>query len=305
MPSVVFVLEGLRTCGGCLRVVELANQLILAGVNARVAVCDRGLFDPESVRGALFSPMLFDNHKDLRLNFPACDAVVATLWSTAFDARRLVDAGRAQAAFHFLQDFEPWFYDTKTERRRVLAAYPLVENRIATSHWLRDLVREHGYDAKVIPLGFDALRFYRRSRQACERIRIIAMARPETPRRGFRDVVAAFRRVHALRPDVEFLLFGTSSLREHGDLGFPCTDLGIVHDRNQLCGHYSNADIFLDASRFQGFGLPALEAMACRVACVLTDVGGVHEYAHNRDQCPDGSFRAARGLRRGHRTFDR
>jgi glycosyltransferase involved in cell wall biosynthesis len=282
MPSLIFILEGLRTCGGCQRVVELANQLILAGINARVAVCNRDVFDPEIVRGALFSPMLFDNRDDLMSNLPTCDVLVATLWSTAAYARKLVDAGRAQAAFHFLQDYEPWFYDTEAERQQVVATYPLVENRIATSHWLRDLVRNHGYDAKVIPLGFDSLRFYRRSSQESERIRIIAMARPETSRRGFQDVAAAFRRVHQLRPNVDFLLFGTTSLGQHGNLGFPYTDLGIIHDRKELCKSYSSSDIFLDASRFQGFGLTALEAMACRLACVLTDVGGVHEYA--RDQ---------------------
>jgi GT2 family glycosyltransferase/glycosyltransferase involved in cell wall biosynthesis len=283
MPSVIFLLEGLQTGGGCLRVVELANQMILAGINAQVAVCCRDVFDPEVVRGALFSPMLFDNHDDLMDNVPTCDVAIATLWSTAVYARKLVDAGRAKTAFHFLQDFEPWFYDTAEERAKVFATYPLVEHRIATSHWLRDLVRQHGYDATVIPLSFDALRFYRRPAPSSDRIRIIAMGRPETPRRGFQDVMATFGLVHQRRPNVDFALFGTKSLAQYGDLGFPYVDLGIIHDRKELCHRYSQSDIFLDASRFQAFGLPALEAMACQVACVLTDVGGVHEYARHQE----------------------
>ncbi len=281
MPSAIFILEGLHTCGGCLRVVELANQLILMGVNARVAVCNRGEFDPQSVRGALFVPMLFDNRQELIDNLPHCDVVVATLWSTAAYARQLVDAGRAQTAFHFVQDFEPWFYETADEQQRVLDHFPLVDNRVATSHWLQGLLREHGHESRVIPLGFDAFRFYRRSIERTERLRIIAMARPETPRRGFEDLAETFRRVHRRRPEVEFALFGSSSLAKHGNLGFPFIDLGVIRERNQLCREYSSADIFIDTSRFQGFGLPALEAMACNLACVLTDVGGVHEYARD------------------------
>jgi glycosyltransferase involved in cell wall biosynthesis len=45
------------------------------------------------------------------------------------------------------------------------------------------------------------------------------------------------------------------------------------------------ADVFLDGSSFQGFGRPALEAMACGAACVLTEVGGVTEYARDGKNC--------------------
>lgn len=48
---------------------------------------------------------------------------------------------------------------------------------------------------------------------------------------------------------------------------------------------YSQADIFLDGSTFQGFGRPALEAMACGVVGVLTNVGGVSEYAREGENC--------------------
>ncbi|MBL8254417.1 MAG: glycosyltransferase family 4 protein, partial [Candidatus Competibacter sp.] len=46
---------------------------------------------------------------------------------------------------------------------------------------------------------------------------------------------------------------------------------------------YSEADVFLDGSEFQGFGRCALEAMACGAACVLTHLGGVLEYARHED----------------------
>lgn len=45
---------------------------------------------------------------------------------------------------------------------------------------------------------------------------------------------------------------------------------------------YSSADIFVHTSHFEGFGLPPLEAMACKTAVITTDSGGVNEYVENR-----------------------
>jgi len=49
--------------------------------------------------------------------------------------------------------------------------------------------------------------------------------------------------------------------------------------QKKLAGIYSSADVFVSSSRYEGFGLPGLEAMACGVPVVTTDSGGVREYA--------------------------
>jgi glycosyltransferase involved in cell wall biosynthesis len=109
-------------------------------------------------------------------------------------------------------------------------------------------------------------------------LRILAMARPGTPYRGFTTLIAACQRILAARPEVHIHLFGDRSLRRH-PIPFPFHDEGLVADQQQLAALYSAADLFIDASDFQGFGRCALEAMACGTACVLTNAGGVREYA--------------------------
>ncbi len=278
-PSVVFVLDGLSVNGGCMSVLKLVNQLILLGVEARVAVARRKHVTPEALHGVLCMPMFFDNHEQMIQNFPQCHVAVATLWTTAPLVQEIVKAGKAETSAYDLQDFEAWFYDDQTEQRRVYDTYPMIEHHAVTSQWLGDLMAERGIDARVIPHGTDPFRLYPYPKQERSEVRVIAMARPETPRRGFENLVAAFRLVHQKRPDVRFLIYGTPKLAQYGDLGFPYVDLGLIKDRDELRKQYNEADIFVDPSHFQGFGQPALEAMACQVACVLTNVGGVHEYA--------------------------
>ncbi|MBI4721776.1 MAG: glycosyltransferase family 4 protein, partial [Candidatus Stahlbacteria bacterium] len=53
----------------------------------------------------------------------------------------------------------------------------------------------------------------------------------------------------------------------------------------RLARLYSICDIFVYPSLYEGFGLCGLEAMACGAPVVLTDSGGVREYAIDGENC--------------------
>jgi len=84
-------------------------------------------------------------------------------------------------------------------------------------------------------------------------------------------------------PEVEIVLFGDDLSKQ--DIPFTYRDEWVITNQNRLAELYSTADVYLDGSDFQGFGRPALEAMACGAACVLTKVGGVTEYARDGENC--------------------
>ncbi len=48
---------------------------------------------------------------------------------------------------------------------------------------------------------------------------------------------------------------------------------------HELPDIYSNASVFVDTSKTHGFGRTGVEAMACGTPCVLSDSGGISEYA--------------------------
>ena len=241
----------------------------------------------ESFRWRLrIRPKLFASVEAMLEGMPRADIAVATHWSTAAWVRALVDAGRAKRAAYFLQDYEAWFFpEANAEaRERVKETYGLIPDKIATSAWLRDLVREDGHDASVVPLGVDLGFFYPRPVQSPARPVVLAMARPRTPRRGFDSVVAALAKVHDAVPEADIVLFGENMGTP--TLPFPYRAEGIVTSREHLARLYSGARVFFDCSDFQAFGLPALEAMACGAVSVLTNVGGVREYARPVELSP-------------------
>lgn len=281
-PRITYVLPTLTMAGGVLSVVQLVNELILLGAEARIVALREY---PEVYNWKfLAQPILFRSEEELQANFPPSDLIVATHWSSA---TLVAEAAKKQGAVtaYFLQDYEAWFFPESDEesRRKVLSTYELIGNKIVKSDWLASMLRQDGYDTIKIRLGMDLATFYPRVVQKPGRPVVMAMVRPRTPRRGFPHVIEAMRLVKEHMPEVEVILFG-EDLSSH-QIPFEYRHEGQVTNQQRLAQLYSTVDVFLDGSDFQGFGRPALEAMACGVACVLTEVGGVTEYARHNENC--------------------
>jgi glycosyltransferase involved in cell wall biosynthesis/GT2 family glycosyltransferase len=74
---------------------------------------------------------------------------------------------------------------------------------------------------------------------------------------------------------------GTELIEEAvGLLGLPLeTYAGKDLSQDRMAAEYSAAEVFVVGSRFEGFGQPGLEALACGTPLVTTDNGGSREYA--------------------------
>lgn len=280
---VTYVVPKLVIAGGVLSVVQLVNELILLGVEARIVTLfqDKALDDWQ----LLSRPLVYPNWRTLLHECPPTDVLVATHWHSAAWVAELARRQPQAKTAYFIQDYEAWFYpENDPHRAQVKASYALIPQRIVKSAWLRDLLAKDGYTARQIHLGMNLDVFYPRDKPQDGRLRLLAMARPGTPWRGFESLVAALAEVKRARPAVEIILFGDSRLSAQ-PIPFAYTDKGIVSRREDLARLYSQADVYFDSSDYQGFGRPALEAMACGAACVLTPVGGVSEYARDGENC--------------------
>ena len=107
-----------------------------------------------------------------------------------------------------------------------------------------------------------------------ERQLSIGFAYRREPHKGIPDLVAAFKRFHATHSFVPVRCFGPA---DDADLPPWVERRGFLTD-DQLVRFYNDCAIFVLPSHYEGWGLPAAEAMACGAALVVTASGGTADF---------------------------
>jgi N-acetyl-alpha-D-glucosaminyl L-malate synthase BshA len=161
----------------------------------------------------------------------------------------------------------------------------------AVSHSLKaDTIGALGieHDIRVIPNFLDCGEYRRRAdpylrERFCPRGHCDAIVMHVSNFRAVKRVDVAlevFRRIHR-RVRARFVLVGDGPLRE--DVGRRASEYGLAEDvifvgeQQDLVAWLSIGDLFLLPSAKESFGLAALEAMACEVPVVASNVGGLPE----------------------------
>jgi glycosyltransferase involved in cell wall biosynthesis len=188
------------------------------------------------------------------------DVAIATGWQTVHATLGL-DNCRARA--YLVNDHEPDFYATSTERLLAEDTYRHGLHCIAASPWLRDLLIErYGASSDAFQLGVDGDTYHplpveRRTDT------VIYYARHETPRRAVPIGLMALAELQRRLPDVRIVLFGTK-LPLHA--AFPYEHLPVLAP-NQLVRLYAEATAGLCLS-MTNFSLMPKEMLACGLPCV-------------------------------------
>jgi glycosyltransferase involved in cell wall biosynthesis len=104
------------------------------------------------------------------------------------------------------------------------------------------------------------------------------------PHKNIPRLLAAFSQVRVMYPDLDLVFAGGSCLRD-GALLDQSRHLGIteaIHDLGHLSeadlvSTYNGAELVVLPSLYEGFGFPALEAMACGTPAVVSSAGALPE----------------------------
>jgi glycosyltransferase involved in cell wall biosynthesis len=225
--------------------------------HATVAEIERFVTDHFSVKGARF--YRWDGTVE------DADATFATYWETAYQVAALNNGGRG---YYLIQDFEPFFYPVGIQHMQAEGSYHLGLHALTLGHWLARFLHErYGAIAHAFDFALDRDIFRPLQTPEPERPpRIVFYARPSTPRRGYEIGIAALKLVHAARPDVEIVLYGSTHLPTPPD--FYHHNVGILNPY-ELARLYATADIGLVLS-FTNPSLTPLEMMAC--GCAVVDI---------------------------------
>jgi len=161
---------------------------------------------------------------------------------------------------------------------------------VTPSRWLHDLARESmlgGHAIHHIPHGVDPEVFKPLDKDHCRNllgippgklVLLCAMEDMRRPLKGADLLVQALERVEPSRlRDCVLLFFGKADAAVLDRLPLPVMDLGYLHDDASKAMAYSAADLAINPTRAESFGLVILESMACGLPVVSFAVGGVPE----------------------------
>jgi glycosyltransferase involved in cell wall biosynthesis len=134
----------------------------------------------------------------------------------------------------------------------------------------------------VVPVGVDHTVFCPRPGVIATPGRIMVTSSSDVPMKGLVPLLEAVAKLRTER-DVELIVIGRP--REGGRVDKAITRLGltdVVHcvsgiSDYDLAGLYGQAEVAVVPSLYEGFSLPAIEAMACGVAVVATTGGALPE----------------------------
>lgn len=164
----------------------------------------------------------------------------------------------------------------------------------AVSEWLKQetyRVLNIQKEIKVIPNFIDLTRFKRIQKQCLlnrykpNNEKLLIHVSNFRPLKRVTDVIHIFQHVREQIPNVRLLLVGDGP--DRSEVEHLCRQLNLC-DQISFLGKYeaveellSIADVFLMPSASETFGLAALEAMACGVPVVSSDIGGIPELNDN------------------------
>ena len=253
-----------------------------AGFGAKVRSLVRGKGWPRKLGASHFDQVDVDHRIIDRFrpiiddDLPDADIVIATWWETAEWVAKL--SPRKGVKAYFIQHDET---QLSAEKDRVIATWALPMHKLAVAQWLVDLgkTRCPGDEIALMPNAVDLDQFNAPPRGK-QQSPTVGVMYSQAKFKGCDIALRAFEIAREKIPDLKLVAFGTQG--PNATLPLPA-DARYVKDppQDDIRGIYADCDAWLFASRSEGFGLPILEAMACRTPVIATPAGAAPELLAN------------------------
>ncbi len=307
--NVVFILPGLADggSGGSHSIYQEVRGMRALGIPARIALHAKAWPRAQAAyEDAADVFEVFADVDDLAAQTAGADVISATHFKSVELLRELRRRRGDFLPAYYVQDYEPFFSAPESDDlREAVASYTALPDLalFAKTHWLCNVVgARHGVPVHRVEPSIDECVFFasapgdpagERSHTGAgpaaptpsgERLRVLAMIRPRTPRRQPAGTIAVLERLLAEFPGhVELSTFGC----RHAELArltrsraLIAGHLGVL-SRAAVAEQLRGSDVFLDMSTYQAFGRSALEAMACGATAVVPQVGGAWEFVED------------------------
>ena len=208
----------------------------------------------------------------LHSDVPDADVVIATWWETAEWASGFPAPKGAKV--YFIQHHEVFPY---LPVERVEATWKIPFHKILISQWLATISKERYGDASysLVPNSVDLNQFWA-ARRRKNTTPTIGLMYSSVHFKGCDISLAALGLVRERFPSLRIVSFGQSAPVPNLPL-LERTHYVVNPQQASIREIYSQCDAWLVGSRSEGFGLPILEAMACRTPVISTPCGAAPE----------------------------
>ena len=210
----------------------------------------------------------------LQSDVPASDVVIATFFTTA-EWLANIQAGGATKVY-FIQGDDARSMGDGALGTRARATLDLPYYRIVVSNWLLRLPKSPAVpDVVVVPNSVD-LRLFDAPRRGKQERPTLGFMYCTTHFRGYDVTLQAITLLKRQFPNLQIRSFGAKAPSQDFQLPDGCAFLHRP-PQQQLAATYASCDCWLFSSRYEGFGLPILEAMASRTPVAATAAGAAPE----------------------------
>ena len=179
----------------------------------------------------------------------------------------------------FNQDFTDMFTN-RPERKLMFKYYPkLADKIISISHFCAKEIKDlSGRDSVIIPNGIEE--DFIVNNIVLEKENYIFWLGSKNKHKGFQDFWNAMNIVWEKFPNIKLITTEGAFATNNN------TQIITINGNIELLKSiYQKATLFVCSSHSEGFGLPALEAMASGCPVVTTDTGGSREYSKHNYNC--------------------
>lgn len=287
--DILFYLPGLnQSIGGLNAVVALCNELVRVGIKASCALVGiNSSYDVRTYLDPIYFGLLFYSTKEEFLSdiFIRPKVVFSTIFTSATVVRKYAEA-RGIVPIQFIQGYEGYFENGRGYIEAI-ESYQSIDRIVTTSDWLIKMLGKHIKDQESIvklPLAVNKNLFFSAPNSRDIDVGVVLRSAPD---KGQWIILELLRLLQDT--NLKVLIFYSLDyefLKKYYQGRFEFLRLPL--SKESLAENFRRIRLFVDASLHEGFGLMPLEAALCGADLLISDSGGVADYA---ERCGAKIFR--------------